>query len=73
LLTTLTAVAGLSPLALTGDVLFKPLAVTIIFGLLFSTMLTLVVVPSLYTVLATRKLKKQANRRIHLSEMPATK
>ncbi|MFD2368497.1 efflux RND transporter permease subunit [Brevibacillus sp. GCM10020057] len=62
LLTSLTAVAGLMPLAISGDVLFKPLAVTIISGLLFSTMLTLVVVPSFYTVLAQRKLKKQARR-----------
>lgn len=62
LLTTMTAVAGLSPLAITGDVLFKPLAVTIIFGLIFSTMLTLIVVPSFYTVLAIRKDKKLAKK-----------
>ncbi len=62
LLTTMTAVAGLSPLAITGDVLFRPLAVTIIFGLLFSTMLTLIVVPSFYTVLALRKQKKLAKK-----------
>ncbi|MGZ0051674.1 efflux RND transporter permease subunit [Brevibacillus gelatini] len=62
LLTSFTAVAGLMPLAISGDVLFKPLAVTIIFGLLFSTLLTLIVVPSFYTVLAQRKLKKQAEK-----------
>ncbi|QQE74276.1 efflux RND transporter permease subunit [Brevibacillus composti] len=60
LLTSLTAVAGLTPLAITGDVLFRPLAVTIIFGLLFSTLLTLIVVPSFYTVLAERKMKRRA-------------
>ncbi len=59
LLTTMTAVAGLLPLAFSGEVLFKPLAVTIIAGLLFSTMLTLIVVPSLYTVLAIYKEKRQ--------------
>lgn len=48
----MTAVAGLTPLALKGDPLFTPLAVTIISGLLFSTLLTLIIVPSLYTVLA---------------------
>ncbi|NNV01212.1 efflux RND transporter permease subunit [Brevibacillus sp. MCWH] len=58
LLTSFTAVAGLMPLALSGDVLFQPLAVTIIFGLLFSTMLTLIVVPSFYTVLAEGKRKR---------------
>jgi multidrug efflux pump subunit AcrB len=62
LLTTMTAVAGLTPLAITGDVLFKPLAVTIIFGLIFSTMLTLIIVPSFYTVLTVRKLKKRAKK-----------
>jgi multidrug efflux pump subunit AcrB len=62
LLTSLTAVAGLMPLAISGDVLFQPLAITIIFGLLFSTMLTLIVVPSFYTVLAERKMKRQAKK-----------
>lgn len=62
LLTSLTAVAGLMPLAISGDVLFKPLAVTIISGLLFSTLLTLIVVPSFYTVLARRKMKKLAKK-----------
>lgn len=60
LLTSMTAVAGLTPLALSGNPLFTPLAVTIISGLLFSTMLTLIVVPSLYTVLATFKEKRRA-------------
>ncbi|SFJ86755.1 efflux RND transporter permease subunit [Brevibacillus centrosporus] len=62
LLTSMTAVAGLMPLAISGDVLFKPLAVTIISGLLFSTMLTLIVVPSFYTVLTQRKMKKLAKK-----------
>ncbi|MGN7469200.1 efflux RND transporter permease subunit [Brevibacillus sp. SAFN-007a] len=62
LLTSFTAVAGLMPLAISGDVLFQPLAVTIISGLLFSTLLTLIVVPSFYTVLIQRKLKKQAKQ-----------
>lgn len=62
LLTSMTAVAGLLPLAISGDVLFQPLAVTIIFGLIFSTILTLVVVPSFYTVIATRKMKRQAKK-----------
>lgn len=63
-MTTLTAAAGLTPLSIIGGVLFRPLALTIIFGLLFSTMLTLIVVPSFYTVMAKikekRKMKKTA-------------
>lgn len=62
LLTSMTAVAGLTPLAFSGDVLFEPLAVTIIFGLLFSTVLTLVVVPSFYTVLARQKQQRLAKK-----------
>ncbi|MTV49765.1 MMPL family transporter [Heliobacillus mobilis] len=55
LLTSGTAIAGLLPLAVSGDVLFQPMAVTIISGLFFSTMLTLVIVPCFYTVLAAIK------------------
>lgn len=59
LLTSLTAMVGMIPIALMGELLFKPLAYTIIFGLIFSTLLTLLVVPSLYMVLAQWKLKRQ--------------
>jgi multidrug efflux pump subunit AcrB len=62
LLTSMTAIAGLMPLALSGDPLFTPLATAIISGLLLSTMLTLIVVPSLYTVLARYKEKRLAKR-----------
>lgn len=63
LLTSFAAVAGLMPMAIAGSVLFKPLAITIISGLLFSMMLTLVVVPALYTVLAIQKQKKEKKGR----------
>jgi len=59
LLTSMTAVAGLSPLALSGNPLFAPLGITIISGLIFSTMLTLIIVPSLYTALSEYKDKRQ--------------
>ncbi|MFC3882636.1 efflux RND transporter permease subunit [Bacillus songklensis] len=65
LLTTMTAIAGLLPIAIEGDVLFKPMAVTIISGLIFSTVLTLVVVPSLYMVLAKYKNKRQQKKWAH--------
>lgn len=50
-LTTFTTVGGLIPLAITGGDFWRPLAVVIIFGLLFATMMTLVVLPSLYAIL----------------------
>ncbi|MEK7824538.1 MAG: efflux RND transporter permease subunit [Candidatus Eisenbacteria bacterium] len=55
LMTTLTTILGLLPLAFgnnsVGDVLYFPLARTVIGGLAASTLLTLVLVPCLYTLL----------------------
>jgi HAE1 family hydrophobic/amphiphilic exporter-1 len=54
-MTTATTVLGLLPLAIgsnhVGDVLYYPLARTVMGGLLASTVLTLVLVPCLYTLL----------------------
>jgi HAE1 family hydrophobic/amphiphilic exporter-1 len=55
LMTTLTTILGLVPLAFgqnsVGDVLYFPLARTVIGGLAASTVLTLLLVPCLYTLL----------------------
>jgi len=48
LLTTATTSGGLIPLWLGGGPLFESMAVAILFGLLFATLLTLVFVPTLY-------------------------
>ncbi len=50
LLTTYTTVGGMLPLWLGGGPMFKPMAVAIIFGLIFATLLTLVFVPVLYCI-----------------------
>jgi multidrug efflux pump subunit AcrB len=50
LLTTATTIGGLLPLWIGGDVMFQPMAVAIIFGLLLSTLLTLGLVPVLYSL-----------------------
>ena len=55
LLTTITTIAGLMPLALTSATLWPPFAWAMIGGLLSSTLLALVVVPSLYFVLYREK------------------
>lgn len=47
-LTTFTSILALVPVALSGDVLFEPLAVTVIAGLAFSTILSLIATPALY-------------------------
>ena len=55
LMTTLTTILGLLPLALgsshVGDALYYPLARTVMGGLAASTALTLILVPCLYTLL----------------------
>ncbi|TGB04567.1 efflux RND transporter permease subunit [Halobacillus salinus] len=51
-LTSLTSVAALTPIIFTGDVLFKPLAISIVSGLVFSTVLTLLLVPTFYLIIA---------------------
>lgn len=50
LLTTCTTVGGMLPLWWGGGAMWEPMAISIIFGLLFATALTLGVVPVLYSV-----------------------
>jgi multidrug efflux pump subunit AcrB len=45
----LTTVLGVIPLF--GDAFFKSMAVVLVFGLTFATLLTLVVLPALYAVI----------------------
>ena len=52
-MTTMTTVLGLAPLALStgdGSELRAPLAITVMSGLLFATMLTLILIPVLYSL-----------------------
>lgn len=55
LMTTLTSILGMVPLAISnsqGSEIWKPMAYTIIGGLTVSTILTLVIVPTLYAIFA---------------------
>lgn len=55
LMTTLTTILGMIPLAISnsqGSEIWKPMAYTIIGGLIVSTILTLVIVPTLYAIFA---------------------
>ena len=57
LMTTLTTVVGMAPLAIglgEGSELLQPLAITIVYGLAFSTLVSLILVPCLYR-LSTRQ------------------
>ena len=51
LLTTFTTVLGLIPLYLGGGLMWEPMAVSIMIGLLFATVITLLFVPVLYKLL----------------------
>lgn len=62
LLTTATTVVGLLPLAFSDSTLWPPLAFAMISGLLASTLLTLVVVPSLYRLLLGRDSRRKGAR-----------
>ncbi|MFT5235095.1 MAG: HAE1 family hydrophobic/amphiphilic exporter-1 [Shewanella sp.] len=65
MMTTLTTALGLSPMALglgDGSEVRAPMAITVIFGLSFSTLLTLVVLPVLYALFDRKEFKlKQSN------------
>ncbi|MEU9885055.1 efflux RND transporter permease subunit [Sphaerisporangium sp. NPDC051011] len=66
LMTALATVFALLPMALGvtggGGFISKPLAIVVIGGLISSTLLTLLLVPTLYTMVETRKEKRRAKR-----------
>ncbi|MEV7966455.1 efflux RND transporter permease subunit [Sphaerisporangium sp. NPDC088356] len=66
LMTALATIFALLPMALGitggGGFISKPLAIVVIGGLISSTLLTLVLVPTLYTMVETRKEKSRARR-----------
>jgi multidrug efflux pump subunit AcrB len=53
-LTSLTAIGGLLPLALQGSGMYSPLAWVIIGGLISSTLLARIVTPVMYQLIAPR-------------------
>ena len=65
LMTTATTILGMLPLALSqseGSEMWRPMAVTVIGGLSVSTVLTLLVVPVLYTIAAGIGVKRQSKK-----------
>lgn len=66
ILSATTTVIGLAPLAISGSSLFGPMAITLMFGLVVSTFLTMVVIPVIYSLIETwlenRKSKKTAGQ-----------
>ena len=69
LLTSLTTFAGLTPMLLETDVqalFLVPMAVSLSFGILFATLITLILVPAVYLTLEDAKLirKRYQQRKI---------
>ncbi len=75
MMTMLVACLGLLPLSLgvgSGGELQSPMGVTVIGGLLFSTVITLVIVPVMYTIMDDRHLKrvaKKAEKKAHKQQL----
>jgi multidrug efflux pump subunit AcrB len=62
LMTTLTTVAGMSPLAAgigEGAEMLQPLAITVVYGLSFSTLVSLLLVPAMYRMFAIGQSRQQ--------------
>ncbi|MET9466270.1 efflux RND transporter permease subunit [Streptomyces sp. NPDC006544] len=75
LMTALATVFALLPMALgvtgAGGFISQPLAVVVIGGLISSTLLTLLLVPTLYAMLELRKERRRAKRRARLTVVPS--
>ena len=61
LLTSITAIGGLMPLALFGGSLYSPLAIVLIGGLISSTLLSRIVTPAMYLLVVRGDAAKAAN------------
>ncbi|NXY93986.1 efflux RND transporter permease subunit [Streptomyces sp. BR123] len=75
LMTALATIFALLPMALgvtgEGGFISQPLAVVVIGGLVSSTLLTLLLVPTLYTMIELRRERRRAKRTARLTVVPA--
>lgn len=74
LMTTLTTILGMVPLAVSqgvGAEMWRPLGISIIGGLLVSTIMTLIYVPSMFCIFGGVKIKKERKRMQRQRELQA--
>lgn len=72
IMTTLTTTLGLLPLAIgigEGSEIRAPMAITVIYGLAFSTLLTLIFIPVIYSLFDTKRFTKQQTERTFNKEV----
>jgi HAE1 family hydrophobic/amphiphilic exporter-1 len=65
LMTTCTAVLGMIPMAIprgAGSAMWQPLGVAVVFGLSFSTILTLIYVPALYSIFGSNGIRRSRKK-----------
>ncbi len=60
MLTSFTTILGLIPLYFTGGNFFRPLAVTFMGGMVTSTLITIFLIPSFYSLIYSKRTKKRA-------------
>jgi len=72
LMTSLTTILGMVPLAIgsgEGSEIWKPMGIAVIGGLTFSTILTLVVIPVMYSLFGSGRLKRQRKLELQTQAM----
>lgn len=73
-MTTLTTLLGMIPMAISqgqGAEMWRPMAISVIGGLLVSTVLTLILVPSIYCIFASVGIKRERKSMVHKREIAA--
>ena len=76
IMTTATTVLGMVPLAIStseGSEMWKPMAISVIGGLTVSTVLTLLIVPALYVIVASSGVKRKKHKLEKLKMIAAEK
>jgi hydrophobe/amphiphile efflux-1 (HAE1) family protein len=71
LMTSLTTILGMLPVAIgigEGSEIWRPMGIAIVGGMIFSTVLTMIVVPVIYSLFGARRMKSERKRMAKLHE-----